>query len=126
MKSKNIFIGTVKKCKNLYCYKQYGDEKYFGDFRIGSTEIGTIHRYTDIIDEKAILIKVNEEKYIWIDLLTKADEVLVNLGIPINIIKTFPTCDGALFVDKKTLKPYFENNINNNLNIKKIKSLKSS
>ena len=59
MKSKNIFIGTIKKCNSLYWYKQYGNEKYIGDFKIGRTEIGTIHRYFDIID-KIWVIKMNE------------------------------------------------------------------
>ena len=125
MKSKNIFIGTIKKCKNLYWYEQYGDEQYIGDFIIGQTEIGTIHRYVDIIDEKAILIKVGESKYIWVDLLTnKIEEVLVNLGISINTIGTTPSCDNDLFVDEKTLEPYFKNK-NDNLSIKKVKSLVS-
>lgn len=98
---------------------------YIGDFKIGRTEIGTIHRYSDIIDKEAILIKVNEEKYIWIDLLTnKTEKFLVNLGIPIKTIGIFPTSDNQLFVDKETLKPYFKNN--NNLSIKKVKSLVST
>ena len=123
MQSKNIFIGTIKKCKNLYWYEKYGDEHYFGDFRIGNCEIGTTHKYIDIIDEKAILIKVGESKYIWVDLLTnKIEEVLVNLGISMNTIGTTPSYDGDLFVDEKTIQPAFKDN-KNNLSIKKVKSL---
>ena len=49
MQSQNIFIGTIKKCKNLYWYEKYGDEHYFGDFQIGHCEIGTIYKYVDIL-----------------------------------------------------------------------------
>ena len=123
MQSKNIFIGTIKKCKNLYWYEKYGDEYYFGDFRIGHCEVGTTHKYVDIIDEKAILIKVGESKYIWDDLLAnKIEEILVNLGISMNTIRTIPSYDGDLFVDEKTIKHAFKDN-KNNLSIKKVKSL---
>lgn len=123
MKSKNIFTGTIKQCNNLYFYNQYGDEHYFGDLQIGKNQIGTIHRYTEIIDKNAILIKVNEEQYIWIDsLTTKTDEFLVNLGIPTKTIGVIPYSDNSLFVDKKTITPLFKNN-NDNLSVKKIKSL---
>ena len=123
MQGKNIFIGTIKKCKNLYWYEKYGDEHYFGDFSIGNCEIGTMYKYVDIIDEKAILIKVGESKYIWVDSLTnKIEEFLVNLGISINIIRTNPSYDGDWFIDEKTVKPSFKDN-KSNLSIKKVKSL---
>lgn len=122
MKSKNIFIGTIKECKNLYWYERCGDEQYVSDFKIGRTQIGTIHKYVDIIDKEAILIRINEKKYIWINLLTKYDEFLVNVGIGVKTISTFPTSDHQLFVDEQTLKPYFKDE-NHNLSVKKIKSL---
>lgn len=123
MEGKNIFIGTIKKCRDLYFYKQYGDEHYFGDYRIGHTEVGTTHKYVDIIDEEAILIKVGESKYIWVDLLAnKIEEFLVNLGIHINTIGITPLYDNDLFVDEKTIQPAFKEN-KKNLSIKKVKSL---
>ena len=122
MYSQNIFIGTIKKCKNVYWYEKYGEEHIIGDFQIGHCEVGTIHKYVDTINDHAVLIKVDESKYIWVDLLTnKIEELLVNIGIPINAISTVPLYDGELFVDEKTLVPVFEENYN--LNVNKVKSL---
>ncbi len=123
MKSNDIFIGTIKRCKDLESYKKYGEEHFFCDFIICKTEIGLMYRYVDIIDEKAILIKVNETEYIWLDTLTnKFDEFLVNLGIPVKTIYTEPYCNNSLFVDEKTLVPVFKNT-NDSLNVKKVKTL---
>lgn len=126
MKTKNLFTGTIKKCNNLYYYNQYGEEHYFGDMQIGKIQIGTIHRFVDVIDEKAVLIKVNEDEYIWLNTLTnKIDELFVNIGIPIktiNTISTIPYSENSLFVDKNTIEPIFLNT-NDNLSVKKIKRL---
>lgn len=121
MKDYNIFIGTIKKCNNIYCYEKYGEERYVGDCIIGHTEVGEIHRYVDTITENAILIKVGK-KYIWLDLLTTfTEEFLVNLGIPINAFNTFPSTDNELFVDEESLAPYFENTEDKNLSVKGLK-----
>jgi len=126
MQRKNIFIGTIKRCNDLYFYRKYGDEHYFGDFRMGHCEIGSTHKYVDTINEKAILIKVDKSNYIWVDLITnKIEEVLVNLGISVNTINTIPSYDGDLFVDEKTLEPAFKDN-KNRISIKKVKSLAES
>lgn len=123
MKSGNIFTGTIKKCKDVASYNEYGEEHYSGDFRIGSTEIGTLHRYVDVISEKAILIRVREYGYIWLDKVTsKYDELLVNLGVAVNAISTEPFIDNALFIDETTLEPVFED-VDINLNVKKVKAL---
>ena len=123
MECKDIFKGTIKQCKDLNSYNKYGEEHYSGDFRIGHTEIGTIHKYVDVIDNNAILIRVNECEYIWLDNITrKFDELLINLGIAVNTIGIAPYSDGAVFVDKTTLEPVFEDN-NANLSVKKVKAL---
>lgn len=123
MDSKDVFKGTIKRCKDVESYNKYGGEHYCGDFRIGHTEIGTLHKYVEVIDENAILIKVSEYGYIWLDRVTsKFDELLVNLGIAVNTIGTEPFIDNALFIDETTLEPIFED-ININLSVKKVKSL---
>ena len=123
MNSKGVFVGTVKKCKNIYCYENYGEERFVTDFIVGHAKLGETHKYVNVIYENAILIKVSESKYIWVDLLTnKIEELLVNLGISINTIGTAPCYDGDLFIDEKTIQPVFKDN-KNNLSIKKVKSL---
>jgi len=122
MKKSDIFVGTIKKCNSLFYYKEYGEERYVGDFIIGHTEIGSIHKYVNIVCDKAILIKVNENKYMWLNLLTTlTDEILVNLGIPVKVINTFPSADNDYFVDKNSLNPYFENNEKTKISVKSLK-----
>lgn len=122
MKKSDILVGTIKKCNNLYRYKEYGEERYIGDFIIGHTKIGSTHKYVDTVCNEAILIKVNEDKYMWLNLLTSfTDEILANLGIPIKVINTFPSTDNDYFVDKNSLRPYFENNKNIKINVKILK-----
>lgn len=120
MKSENIFIGTVKKCGDIYWYNQFGEERFVGDFKIGSSITGSIHKYVNIIDDKAILIKINEDKYIYFDMITTPiEKILLSLGIPVKVIGTQPFHSNELYVDKKTLKPYFQNE-NENISIKKL------
>ena len=126
MKSKNVFKGTIKKCEDFYSYMKYGEERYVGDFKVGKIEVGTTYKYANIIDEEAILLKMNDKKFVWLDLVnTKAEEILVNLGIACNAISTSPVCNNDIFVDEETLEPYFKGE-NTNLSVKKIKSLVSN
>lgn len=123
MECKDIFIGTIKQCKDLVSYNKYGEEHYTGDFRIGHTEVGTIHKYVDVIDKNAVLMRVSEDVYIYLDKVTsKFDELLVNLGIAVHTIGTEPLIDNGLFVDETTLEPIFEDN-NIKLSIQKVKAL---
>ena len=123
MKNSDIYIGTIKKCNDVYCYEKYGEERYVGSFKINNTELGEVHKYVDVITDQAILIKVNNEKYIWLNQIeTFSDELLVNLGIAKKTINTQPSNDNDLFVEKNTLIPYFKNIENKNLNVAKLKT----
>ena len=126
MKSKNVFKGTIKKCEDFYSYMKYGEERYVGDFKVGKIEVGTTYKYANIIDEEAILLKMSDKKFVWLDLVnTKAEEILVNLGIACNAISTSPICNNDIFVDEETLEPYFKAE-DKKLSVKKIKSLVSN
>ena len=125
MKSRDVFFGTIKKCEDLYNYKKYGDEHYTAELIIGKTEIGTTHKYADVIDEEAVLVKIDDENYMWIDMIdNKLDEFLLNLGISYKTISTTPTKENRLFVDEDTIEPYFKNQ-NKNISVKKFKSIVS-
>lgn len=99
MKNRILLIGTVKQCKNVYCYETYGDQKYFPDFELGNVEFGTVQRYTDITEENAILIKISDKKYIW---LVRKDNKLIDIVV----ISSYPKKNNDLFVDTKTLEQY--------------------
>ena len=124
MKSDRVYLGTIKKCTNLFGYERYGDSRYSGDFRICSTEVGFMVSYADIVSEQALLIKVNEDKYIWVDSLACLDELFVNLGIPVKTLDTTPIVDNQLFVDKSTLEPFKIND--KNVSVGKVRTLRYS
>lgn len=122
MKKSQVFVGTIKRCNNFYCYEKYGEEKYFADCRVGHTEFGTLSRYVDIIDEQAILIKVAEDEYIYLkSLKNPLEEILVDLKIYNKTITTYPSEDNELFVEEDTLVPYFENKDDKNIGVKSLK-----
>ena len=123
MNSKDIFIGTIKKCTNLYGYENYGEEHFVPEFQICSTILGSLRKYVEKIDDKAILIKVNDNNYIWLDTInTKKEEFLINRGYAMNTIGIGPVCDNSLYVDVNTLKPLFDKEIDN-LKVKDVKLL---
>lgn len=124
MKGKDIYTGTIKKCTNIYNYNKYGEEHFFEEFRAGHTVIGTTHKYVDIIDEKAVLIKVDESRYIVPNTIAnKFDEFLLSLGIcNSDTIGTTPCHDNQLFVDEETIKPLFKDD-NEKISIKQVKSI---
>lgn len=124
MKKSNVFIGTVKQCKNIYWYERRGEKYFDGDFIIGRTTFGKMRSYVDEISDKAILIKVSEDKYIWFDLVdTIKDRILLNLGIAVNVIGNKPHFDKEYYVDETTLKSYFKENTNEDINVKTLKKL---
>ena len=124
MKNKDVYVGIIKKCNNLYFYERYGEKRFVGDCQIGPVMIGSIHTYVDVVAEKAILIKVNEEQFIWLDDLNNfVDGLLVDLGFPIKLIGTVPFATGELFVDKDSLVPYYieEEKKTRNLKVRQLK-----
>ena len=122
MKSNEIFIGTIRQCICINRYEEYGDEKFFPEFEINHNIFGSTEKYTKQITDQAILIRVNENKYIWINHLTSfKDDLLVNLGLPIKAISTKPSCDNDLFVVEDSLKPYFNNTENKNISVNKLR-----
>lgn len=122
MKRRDILVGTIKKCKDIHNYKKFGETRRMPEFATKSIKFWTTFDYVDTITEQAILIKVSDTKYIWLKALTSiADEILVNLGLPIKVLNTEPSEDGELYIDDKNLIPYYENDIDKNIHIRKLK-----
>jgi len=122
MKKSNIYIGTVKQCNDMYWYERRGEKYFEGDFIIGYTISGRMRSYVDVITDKAILIKVSENSYVWFDLSnTIKDRILMGLGIAVNVINNKPHYDREYFVDESTLKPYFKENINEDINVRTLR-----
>lgn len=109
MKKSNVYLGTIKRCTNIYRYNQRGETWLEGSWRIGSITESFIHRYAYIVEEKAILIKIKDDEFIWIDMVNNVkDVILCMLGSYKKIIPIKPSFDNQLFVDKNTLVPYYK------------------
>lgn len=122
MKREDIYIGKIKKCRCLDGYKEYGDSRYVKDFSINKTEFGYIENNAYVVDDCAVLIRVNEYSFIWLRSVTSfIDEVKVNLGFSIDTIGIRPTMDGSLFVDFNSLVPYYHNDLNKSTTVKKLR-----
>lgn len=122
MKREDIYIGKVKKCRNVYNYTRYGDSRYVPDFRINKTEFGTIENYAYEVDSCAVLIKATANQFIWLKSVTSfLDEAKVNLGFSVNTLATLPTQDGELFVDSDSLVQYYSDNLDKNISVKSLR-----
>ena len=122
MNTNQIYIGTIKKCRNIYLYEKHGEKRYIGDFIINHTECGYIDNIVETITDEAILIKTNTNKYVWLNQIESLkDEILLEIGLPNKIINNLPIKDNDLFVDESTLIPYFQNETDKNISIGKLK-----
>lgn len=122
MNTNQIYIGTIKKCRNIYLYENHGEKRYIGDFIINHIECGYIDNIVETITDEAILIKTNTNKYVWLNQVESLkDEILLEIGLPNKIINSLPIKDNDLFVDENTLIPYFQNETDKNISIGKLK-----
>lgn len=105
--AKEIFTGRIERCLNIYHYTKYGKERIVPDSELGHITFNILQRYTQTAYEGAILLKIDEENYIW---LNAPDEqknpLLQRLDILQKHITTTPEKDYDLFVDKDSLIPY--------------------
>ena len=76
MKKSNVYLGTIKKCTDIYNYNRRGEIWLEGQWRIGSITESFIHQYAYIVEEKAILIKISDDKFIWIDMVNNVKDVI--------------------------------------------------
>lgn len=124
MKRENVFVGNIKNCISFELYKHCADKNGFIPyFKINSMTVGESCLTTYI--KQAILIKVSENKYIWLDTVnTFIDELKCDLGFGLKMLNTYPTEENLTFVDEASLKPYFKNNFSNESKNIRVKTLK--
>ena len=103
MKQRNLVLGTIKKCVDLYGYQKYGEEREIGDFKTGGLEMGTIHRYVDVYIQKALLLKIDSGIYVYLNNINYYTLFLMTFGIYPNILSTLPSSENPFFVDEKTI-----------------------
>lgn len=105
---KEMFTGKIERCLNIYNYIMYGKERLVPDSELGHIKFHTLYQYTQTAYEDAILLKINEDNYIWLNApQEETTPLLQRLGIFQKHITTTPEKDYDLFIDKNSLIPYF-------------------
>lgn len=122
IKKENVFIGTVNVCSNIDRYIKDGEYSDIYDFHTCHTKFGAKVSNISKKYEHQVLIKLDEDNYIWFKLIeTKVDEILLNMGLYSEVLKTSPSDDQMLFVDSESLKPYYENCNDKGISIRKLR-----
>ena len=116
VKGDNVYTGTIKICINIKGYEEHGDSKFVPFVRINNMVDGEIIHNTEVIEENAVLIRVKDNTFVTVKDAKK------NGISKSKKLSTFPDNDGDLFVDKKTIVPYYSeiNKDNNHVNIKQL------
>lgn len=116
VKGDNVYTGTIKICINIKGYEEHGDSKFVPFVRINNMVDGEIIHNTEVIEENAVLIRVKDNTFVTVK------DALKNGILKSKKLSTFPDNDGDLFVDKKTIVPYYSeiNKDNNHVNIKQL------
>lgn len=104
MKSDQIFVADLRKCTDLH----------FKGIGMDGASVGCISADSELFKKEAILIKIDEGRYVDLEVLDSAlDYIKVRCITALDqsrvgglIIPTFTFKSGAIFVDESTLKPY--------------------
>ena len=118
MKKSDIYIGPLFKCCNIERYLKDGNLTLVKEPKVG--QCCFIPNIDELISN-AVFIRI-ASGYICLNYINKFTErLLINMGIDINVIEKTPFETDDLFVIEERLKPYFKKNIDEDINIKKLK-----
>ena len=124
MKTKEVYLGTIKKCHDVYWYSMYGDSRFIPDFDSAYLGDGMVKVYAEDVNKNAVLVRVSKNQYISLDMInSNLEEIMVDLGISNLSIYNFPSYNGCLFVDETTLSPFFQHVSEDEINVKTLKRL---
>lgn len=115
MKSDKIFIGNIRKCTKYEEHVMFSSETYIGSELLGRERFGSIEEDDELYKENAILIKVKNGGYVDLDRFNSILDYIrlhrccTKNGIRLGglVISTSPYKLESLFVDEKSLKPYY-------------------
>ena len=114
MKTDRIFIGNIKMCTKYEFSNIISNNDYIDDKCIGSASFGYIDYEDKVVKENAILIKLKDCFYVDVENLNSFLDYILISGVIINpiltnlVISTFASRKNQLFVDKESLKPYYD------------------
>lgn len=109
MKSDQIFVADLRKCTDLH----------FNGIHIDGASVGCISADSEPFKKDAILIKIDDGRYVDLEALDSALDyikvrcitALCQSCVGSLIIPTFTFKSGAIFVDESTLKPYLNQKV---------------
>ncbi len=115
MKTDQIFIGNIRKCTKYEIHITFSSSTCIDDQCIGYDSFGHIEEEDELYKENAVLIKIENGGYVDLE---RFNSILDYIGIYRNLTKdgyrlgglmmsTSAHCIDSLFVDEKSLKPYY-------------------
>lgn len=115
MKPEQIFIGNIKKCTKYETHTVFSSSMYLGDHCIGCDSFGHIEQEDELYKKQAILIKIEKGGYVDLERFNSIlDHIRINRDITKDgyrlgglMMSTSPHRINSLFVDEKSLKPYY-------------------
>lgn len=131
MNPERVFIGNIKKCTKYERHTTFESSTYIGDECISIEHFGFVEQDSVIYKSHALLIQTKNGGYVDLENLNSIlDHIKVLKDIAKNgyhlgglIMSTSPHCKDCLFVDSKSLKPFFENTKIKNIPIRKLKKI---
>jgi len=109
MKNVTVYIGTIKKCLYPKQYQKDGEITFIPEFESITMQMGYDRKNTEEIDKQAILIKDGYNHYYQYKL---TNSFIDNMKIRIKNVNSAllgkPLFKDDLFVDEKTLIPYYD------------------
>ncbi len=132
MKSNQIYIANLRKCTKHNSHALFQSSTSINGESLGEEIFGFVDRDDELYKENAILIKMQGGGYVDLDVLNNYFDYLrlfkdvtpsgfVNNGI---FMSTMPSKVGDVFVDYKTIKPYYDFPQVENVSFRSLKRLK--
>lgn len=115
MKTDQIFIGDIRKCTKYETHTTFSGSTYIGNQHIYCDSFGYIDEDDELYKENAILIKIENGGYVDLERFNSILDYIkiyrdikkdgYRLGL---MMSTSAHCIDSLFVDEKSLKPYYD------------------
>lgn len=135
MKTDQIFIGNIRKCTKYKMHTTLISSLFIGDQCVGSDSFGHIETDDELYKENAVLIKIKNGGYVDLERFNSIlDYIKIYRSITKNgyrldglMMSTSAHCIDSLFVDEKSLKPYYSNKSQiNNISVRQLKKEKKN
>lgn len=132
MKSNQIFIANLRKCTKHESHALFQSSTEINGESLGGEIFGYTDRQDELYKENAILIQMKNGAYVDIDVLKSYFDYLklfrditpngfINNGI---FLSTMPTKVGDIFIDYKTIEPYYDFPQVENVSFRSLKRIK--